>query len=71
MKKETISIHGGYTTDPTTKSVAVPIYQTVSYEFDKFNNTCVMPLLSGNLALKWNDVIIFFNEKSMQEISSD
>jgi len=34
MKKETISIHGGYTTDPTTKSVAVPIYQTVSYEFD-------------------------------------
>lgn len=34
MKKETISIHGGYETDPTTKSVAVPIYQTVSYEFD-------------------------------------
>jgi O-acetylhomoserine (thiol)-lyase len=34
MKKETISIHGGYTTEPTTKSVAVPIYQTVAYEFD-------------------------------------
>ena len=34
MKKETISIHGGYKTDPTTKSVAVPIYQTVAYEFD-------------------------------------
>lgn len=34
MKKETISIHGGYTTDPTTKSVAVPLYQTVAYEFD-------------------------------------
>ncbi len=34
MKKETISIHGGYETDPTTKSVAVPIYQTVAYEFD-------------------------------------
>lgn len=34
MKKETISIHGGYTSDPTTKSVAVPLYQTVSYEFD-------------------------------------
>ncbi|MBJ6610998.1 MAG: aminotransferase class V-fold PLP-dependent enzyme [Candidatus Thiothrix moscowensis] len=34
MKKETISIHGGYVTDPTTKSVAVPIYQTVAYEFD-------------------------------------
>ena len=34
MKKETISIHGGYETEPTTKSVAVPIYQTVAYEFD-------------------------------------
>lgn len=34
MKKETISIHGGYTSEPTTKSVAVPIYQTVAYEFD-------------------------------------
>ncbi len=34
MKKETISIHGGYTSESTTKSVAVPIYQTVAYEFD-------------------------------------
>lgn len=34
MKDETLAIHHGYETDPTTKSVAVPIYQTVSYEFD-------------------------------------
>jgi len=34
MKRETIAIHGGYEPDPTTKSVAVPIYQTVAYEFD-------------------------------------
>ena len=34
MKAETIAIHGGYETDPTTKAVAVPIYQTVAYEFD-------------------------------------
>ena len=34
MKDETIAIHGGYETDPTTKSVAVPIHQTVAYEFD-------------------------------------
>src|SRR6056297_4230026 len=34
MKPETIAIHGGYETEPTTKSVAVPIYQTVAYEFD-------------------------------------
>src|SRR3989442_2803784 len=34
MKSETIAIHGGYDVDPTTKSVAVPIYQTVAYAFD-------------------------------------
>lgn len=34
MRDETIAIHGGYTTDPATKAVAVPIYQTVAYEFD-------------------------------------
>ena len=34
MKAETIALHGGYDTDPTTKAVAVPIYQTVAYAFD-------------------------------------
>jgi O-acetylhomoserine (thiol)-lyase len=34
MRDETIAIHAGYETDPVTKSVAVPIYQTVAYEFD-------------------------------------
>ena len=34
MRPETIAIHGGYTPDPTTKAVAVPIYQTTSYAFD-------------------------------------
>jgi O-acetylhomoserine (thiol)-lyase len=34
MKFETIAVHGGYTPDPTTKAVAVPIYQTVAYAFD-------------------------------------
>jgi O-acetylhomoserine (thiol)-lyase len=34
MKLDTLAIHAGYETDPTTKSVAVPIYQTVAYEFD-------------------------------------
>ena len=34
MRDETIAIHAGYETDPTTKSVAVPIHQTVAYEFD-------------------------------------
>src|ERR1700756_570384 len=34
MRDETISIHAGYETEPTTKSVTVPIYQTVAFEFD-------------------------------------
>ena len=34
MKLETMAIHAGYTPDPTTKAVAVPIYQTTSYAFD-------------------------------------
>ncbi|MGP1717801.1 MAG: O-acetylhomoserine aminocarboxypropyltransferase/cysteine synthase family protein [Methylophilus sp.] len=34
MKPETISIHGGYSPEATTKAVAVPIYQTTSYAFD-------------------------------------
>ena len=34
MKKETLCVHEGYQTDPVTKSCAVPIYQTVAYEFD-------------------------------------
>src|SRR3989449_8608427 len=34
MRDATIAIHTGYDVDPTTKSVAVPIYQTVSYAFD-------------------------------------
>src|SRR3954451_21529576 len=34
MRNETIAIHCGFQCDPTTKSVAVPIYQTVAYEFD-------------------------------------
>lgn len=34
MKRETIAVHGGFKTDPTTRSVVVPIYQTTSFTFD-------------------------------------
>ena len=34
MKIETLAVHAGYDVDPTTKAVAVPIYQTTSYAFD-------------------------------------
>ncbi|HEX7380928.1 MAG TPA: O-acetylhomoserine aminocarboxypropyltransferase/cysteine synthase family protein [Nevskiaceae bacterium] len=34
MQRETIAVHGGFKSDPTTRSVVVPIYQTTSFTFD-------------------------------------
>jgi O-acetylhomoserine (thiol)-lyase len=34
VKIETLALHAGYSPEPTTKAVAVPIYQTTSYAFD-------------------------------------
>ena len=34
MTLETLAVHAGYSPEPTTKAVAVPIYQTTSYSFD-------------------------------------
>ena len=34
MKLESLALHHGYESEPTTKSAAVPIYQTTSYTFD-------------------------------------
>jgi len=34
VKIETLAVHAGYSPEPTTKAVAVPIYQTTSYAFD-------------------------------------
>jgi O-acetylhomoserine (thiol)-lyase len=34
MKDETLAIHAGFKSDPETNAVAVPVYQTVAYEFD-------------------------------------
>ncbi len=34
MHIDTLAIHAGYSPDPTTRSAAVPIYQTTSYVFD-------------------------------------
>jgi O-acetylhomoserine (thiol)-lyase len=42
MKLETIALHSGYQVDPTTKSVAVPIYQTVSYAFDSAEHAAAL-----------------------------
>jgi O-acetylhomoserine (thiol)-lyase len=42
MKLETIAIHSGYDVDPTTKAVAVPIYQTVAYAFDSADHAAAL-----------------------------
>ena len=42
MKRETIAIHSGYEPDPATKSVAVPIYQTVSHAFDSADHAAAL-----------------------------
>ena len=34
MKDQTLAIHAGFKSDPTTKAASVPVYQTVAYEFD-------------------------------------
>jgi O-acetylhomoserine (thiol)-lyase len=41
MKIDTIAVHGGYQPDPTTKAVAVPVYQTTSYAFDSTQHAAI------------------------------
>src|SRR5277367_5655232 len=42
MRPETLAIHGGYEDDPTTKAVAVPIYQTAAFEFDSADHAAAL-----------------------------
>jgi len=42
MRRETISVHGGFTCDPATKAVAAPIYQNVAYEFESADQAAGM-----------------------------
>ena len=42
MRPETIAIHSGYEPEPTTKAVAVPIYQTVAYAFDSADHAAAL-----------------------------
>ena len=51
LRPETIALHGGQTPDPTTKSRAVPIYQTTSYVFDSTDHAANLFALAefGNI----------------------
>ena len=42
MRKETIAVHSGYETEPTTGAVAVPIYQTVAFEFESADHAAAL-----------------------------
>src|SRR5450755_216448 len=42
MRSETKAIHSGYVDDPTTKAVAVPIYQTAAYAFDSADHAAAL-----------------------------
>jgi O-acetylhomoserine (thiol)-lyase len=42
MRRETLAVHAGYDVDPTTKAVAVPIYQTASYAFDSAEHAAAL-----------------------------
>ena len=63
MENETIAVHGGYEVDPTTKAVAVPIYQTVAYAFDSAEHAAALFNLEveghryGRISNPTNDVL--------------
>ena len=40
---ETVALHAGYRSDPTTNAVAVPIYQTTSYQFQSTEHAGAPP----------------------------
>ena len=61
MRDETAAIHGGYQTDPTTKAVATPIFQTVAYEFDDAQRVTLLEGGVGSLALSAGSAAINYS----------
>jgi O-acetylhomoserine (thiol)-lyase len=47
MRNEMIAVHGRYDVDPTTKAIAVSIYQTVAYQCDSAEHTSTLFNLEG------------------------
>jgi len=63
VRNETIAVQGGYVVDPTTRAVAVPIYQTVAYAFDSAEHGAALFNLEveghryGRISNPTNDVL--------------
>lgn len=72
MKLETIAVHGGYSPDPTTKSVAVPIYQTTAYAFDSTQHAADLFDLkvAGNIYTRIMNPTTDVLEKRVAELES-
>jgi O-acetylhomoserine (thiol)-lyase len=70
MRDETIAIHAGYDIDPTTKSVAVPIYQTVAYAFDSAEHGAALFDLAveGNIYTRLSNPTNAVLEKRVAEL---
>ena len=51
LKPETLALHAGWRADPTSGSVAVPIHQTTSYQFNDTEHASNLFALSelGNI----------------------
>ena len=63
LRNETIAVHGGYDVEPTTRAVAVPIYQTVAYAFESAEHGAALFNLEveghryGRISNPTNDVL--------------
>lgn len=72
MKDETLAIHAGFKSDPTTKAVASPIYQTVAYEFDDAAHGAALFNLEveGNIYSRIMNPTVDILEKRAAELES-
>ncbi|MCL2389150.1 MAG: O-acetylhomoserine aminocarboxypropyltransferase/cysteine synthase [Elusimicrobia bacterium] len=67
LKPESILVHGGQTPDPTTGACAVPIYQTVAYQFKDSDHAANLFALkeSGNIYSRIMNPTVDVFEKRM------
>ena len=67
---DTIAIHGGHDGDPTTRSRAVPIYQTTSYLFDSTDHASRLFALEefGNIYTRINNPTTDVFERRLAEL---
>ncbi|MGH6889462.1 MAG: O-acetylhomoserine aminocarboxypropyltransferase/cysteine synthase family protein [Rhizomicrobium sp.] len=70
MRDDTLAVHAGYRTDPTTRSAVVPIYQTVAYEFDSADHGAALFDLEtpGNIYSRLSNPTVAVLEERVAEL---